>query len=84
MKRGFGQEMIPHQAQDVNLPIGLVTSLAQRLDEPIPIRVIPEDEFASLAAIQDVVNRPFSYSMPNGGGMVGSSQKPSACVNSED
>ena len=76
--------MIPHQAQDVNLPIGLGTSLAQRLEEPIPIRVSSRKMRSRRSPRFRTWEIALSYSMRNGRGMAGSCQKPSACVNSED
>ncbi len=41
----------------VNLPARLGANLAQRLDEALAIRSIPEDPFALVTAIHDVINR---------------------------
>ncbi len=41
----------------VNLPVRLGANPAQRLDEALAIRSIPEDPFAPVTAIHDVVNR---------------------------
>jgi hypothetical protein len=39
-------EMVAHQAEGMRLTIGLGARLAQRLEEPLPIRVIAENRFA--------------------------------------
>jgi hypothetical protein len=41
----------------VNLPARLGANLAQRLAEALTIRLIPEDPFAPVTAIHDVINR---------------------------
>jgi hypothetical protein len=41
----------------VNLPARLGANLAQRLDEALAIRSIPENPFALVTAIHDVINR---------------------------
>jgi hypothetical protein len=45
------------EAQGMNLPARLRASPAQRGQEPPAILVIPEDRFAPVPAIHDVVNR---------------------------
>jgi len=49
--------MIRHEDIGLDVPAGLGASLAQGLDEALPIRVVFEDGFAPIAAIQDVVDR---------------------------
>jgi hypothetical protein len=39
-------------------PAGLGARLGERFDEASPIRIIQEDQLASVAAIHDVVDRP--------------------------
>ena len=51
-------KMIRHQDIGVNRPTLLGATLAQRLDEPLTIRIIHEDPFAPVTAIHDVINRP--------------------------
>ena len=41
----------------VNLPVRLGVNFAQRLDEALAIRSIPEDRFAPVTAIHDGINR---------------------------
>lgn len=53
--------MIAHQAEGVNLPVGLRATLAQGFEEAPPVRVIPEDGSPPVSAIQDAVNRPFVF-----------------------
>ncbi len=50
-------KMIRHEDIGVNLPTRLGTSLAQRVDEALSIRIIHEDPFAPVTAIHDVINR---------------------------
>jgi hypothetical protein len=50
-------KMIRHEDIGVNLPTRLGASLAQRLNEALPIRIIHEDPFAPVTAIHDVINR---------------------------
>ena len=50
-------EMIRHEDIGVNLPARLGANLAQRVDEALAIRIIDEDQFAPVTAIQDVINR---------------------------
>ena len=50
-------KMIWHQEIGVNLPTRLGATLAQRLDEPLTIRIIHEDPFAPVTAIHDGINR---------------------------
>jgi hypothetical protein len=49
-------EMIRHENVGVNLPARLRASLAQRLDEPLAIRVVLEDRLPPIPAIQDVIH----------------------------
>ena len=51
-------KMILHEDVGMNLPTCLATSLGQRGDEALAIRVVVEDRLAPVAAIHDVVNRP--------------------------
>ena len=51
-------KLIAHQAVGVHLPLGLAASLAQRPQELLPIRVVPEDGLSLIPAIHYVVNRP--------------------------
>ena len=60
-------KMIWHQDIGVNLPTRLGANLAQRLDEPLTIRIIHEDPFASVTAIHDVINRPRIRDSQRGG-----------------
>ena len=50
-------KMIRPEDIGVNLPVRLGANLAQRLDEALAIRIIPEDQFAPVTAIHDVINR---------------------------
>jgi len=54
-------KMIVHQAIGMHLPIGLCTHLAQGLQEEQPIRIVTEDGFFPVAAIQEVIDRPFVF-----------------------
>ena len=49
--------MVRHEAVSMDLPAGLEAGFAEGVQEPLTIVVIAEDEFAMIAAIQDVVNR---------------------------
>src|SRR5260370_39698703 len=49
-------KMISHQTPGVDLPVGFCAGLAQRLEEPLPIQIVVENGFASIAAIHDVVD----------------------------
>ncbi|MCZ7636423.1 MAG: hypothetical protein M5U12_10605 [Verrucomicrobia bacterium] len=50
-------EMIRHQAVCVDLPAGFENRLGQRFQQALPVRVVSEDGFASVASIHDVVDR---------------------------
>ena len=50
-------KMIRPEDIGVNLPTRLGVTLAQRLDEPLSIRSIYEDQLAPITAIHDVINR---------------------------
>ncbi len=50
-------KMIRPEDIGVNLPTRLGVNLAQRLDEPLSIRSIYEDQLAPITAIHDVINR---------------------------
>ena len=50
-------KMIRPEDRGVNLPVPLGANLAQRLDEPLSIRSIYEDQLAPITAIHDVINR---------------------------
>ena len=50
-------KMIRPEDRGVNLPARLGAKLAQRLNEALAIRSIPEDPFAPVTAIHDVINR---------------------------
>ena len=50
-------KMIRPEDIGVNLPIRLGANLAQRLDEALAIRSIPEDPFVPVNAIHEVINR---------------------------
>ena len=50
-------KMIAHQAVRMHLPAGLLTGLAQRFQQPLPVRVVGEDGFPPVAAIHHMVNR---------------------------
>ena len=50
-------KMIRPEDIGVNLPIRLGANLAQRLDEALAIRSIPEDPFVPVTAIHEVINR---------------------------
>ena len=50
-------KMIRTEDIGVNLPVRLGAHLAQRLDEALAIRSIPEDPFVPVTAIHEVVNR---------------------------
>ena len=54
-------KMIAHEAQGVDLPIRLGARLAQGIQKPLAIRVIPEDGFTPIPAIHHVVNRAFEF-----------------------
>jgi len=76
-------KMIAHQTEGVDLPIRLGASFAEGFEKTLPVRVIAEDGFAPVPAIQDVVNRPFVFNAQrswHGATM----PKPSICVNGED
>ena len=49
--------MMRHEDIGLNLPTRFGANLAQRLDEALAIRSIPEDPFAPVTAIHDVINR---------------------------
>ena len=49
-------KMISHQTSGVDVPVGFCAGLAQRLEEPLPIQIVLENGFASIAAIHDVVD----------------------------
>ena len=50
-------KMTRPEDRGVNLPARLGANLPQRLDEALAIRSIPEDPFAPVTAIHDVINR---------------------------
>ena len=50
-------KMIRPEDRGVNLPARLGAKLAQHLDVALAIRSIPEDPFAPVTAIHDVINR---------------------------
>jgi hypothetical protein len=50
-------KMIVHQAIRVNLPTGLDAGFGEGVKEPLAIGVVAENEFATVTAVQDVVNR---------------------------
>jgi hypothetical protein len=50
-------KMIRPEDIGVNRPARLGANLAQRLNEALAIRIIPEDPFAPVTAIHDVINR---------------------------
>ncbi len=50
-------KMIRTEDIGVNLPVRLGADLAQRLDEALAIRSIPEDPFVPVTAIHEVINR---------------------------
>ena len=47
--------MIPHQTVGVHLPIGLLASLGQSLQEAPPVCVVPQDLLAPVPAIHQMV-----------------------------
>ncbi len=50
-------KMTRPEDRGVNRPTRLGANLAQRLDEALAIRSIPEDPFAPITAIHDGINR---------------------------
>ena len=78
----------------MDLPIRLDASFAEGFEEPLPVRVIAEDGFAPVPAIQDacpavaserrrMVNRAFILN-PQRSWHGATMPKPSVCVNGED
>ena len=54
-------KMIVHQAIGMHLPIGLATGLSQGFQEESPVRIVTEDGLPPVAAIQEVIDRPFVF-----------------------
>jgi len=54
-------EMIPHETEGVDLPVGLGAGLPQGLDEAVSILVIAYDRFPPIPAIHHVVHRSFKF-----------------------
>ena len=50
-------EMVRHEAIGMDLPTGLDAGFAEGVEEPLPIEVVTENEFAMVTAVQDMVNR---------------------------
>ena len=48
--------VIGHQTVDMHLPIGLLASLRQRLDEILTVNVIEEDLLAAVAPAHDMIH----------------------------
>jgi hypothetical protein len=57
-------KMIVHQAEGVDLPIGLGAGLAEGFEKALPVGLIPEDGFAPVPAIQHMVDGPFILDPP--------------------
>jgi hypothetical protein len=51
------QQMIRHEAVGMDLPTGLDAGLGEGFKKPLTIGVVAENEFATVTAVQDVVNR---------------------------
>ena len=51
-------EMITHQTIGVHLPVGLPARFGQRLQEPLPVVSVAEYGPATIAAVDQVINRP--------------------------
>src|SRR3954466_483654 len=58
--RGFQDQMVmvAHQAKRMDLPIGLLTGLGQRLEEVVPVHIVEEDVVALVAAAHHVIHSP--------------------------
>jgi hypothetical protein len=54
-------KMIVHQAPGVDSPIGPLTRLGERLQEDLPVGVVPEDSLAMIAATQDMIQSPGKF-----------------------
>jgi hypothetical protein len=50
-------KVIGHQTKGMDLPAGFAAGFPQRLDEPLPILLIPEYRFAPVAPVHYVINR---------------------------
>src|SRR5208337_906095 len=50
-------KMVAHQTPGMHLPAGLAASLARRLREPSPVRLIPHDVLAPVPAVHHMINR---------------------------
>jgi hypothetical protein len=51
-------KVIAHQAIGMHLPAGLFASLAQSLQESVPVLVVSENRLAAITAIHDMVHCP--------------------------
>jgi hypothetical protein len=51
-------EMVGHEAETVNLPIGFGAGLAQGVQKQLGVVVVAKDDFGMVAAIHHVVDRP--------------------------
>src|SRR6185295_17381564 len=54
-------KVIGHQTIGVDLPIGLGTGLAKGIEEEEAIGIVAKDGFPAVAAVHEVVNRPFIF-----------------------
>ena len=54
-------KVIGHQTIGVDLPIGLGTGLAKGIEEEEAIGIVAKDGFPAVAAVHEVVDRPFIF-----------------------
>src|SRR5882672_434693 len=78
-------KMIGHETKSVDLPAGLVTSLAKSEQKTLAVAVVLEDGFAAVAAIHQVIEAT-GYSIRNwrGIGAIYPRPPPPSTANSED
>ena len=51
-------KMIRHETIGMDLPTGLAAGLGEGVQKPLTIQVVAENKFATVTAVQDMVNRP--------------------------
>ena len=54
-------KVVAHQAIRVHLPAGLLTGRRQRLQQPLPVLVIPKDRLPPVAPIHHMIDRPWIF-----------------------
>jgi hypothetical protein len=60
--RGFDHqvEVVGHEAEAVDLPVGFAARLGERRHEESGVAVVAEDRFGMVAAVHQMINRPWT------------------------